>query len=94
MKLITGRRAENYGPAQENFTRVSYIWTGCLYTKLRPGLVIDPADVNNMMTGLKMARLAYAIESKKIDEARDSVVDIIGYMALLEKMGLLEGIAK
>jgi hypothetical protein len=89
-KLISGKRAESYGPAIENFTRVGYIWTGCLYTKLKPGLIIHPADVSNMMMGLKQARLAYAIEINKINEARDSAVDICGYAALIEKMGFIQ----
>jgi hypothetical protein len=41
-----------------------------------------------MMQGLKGCRLAYAIETDKIVEARDSIVDSCGYMALIEKMGL------
>ena len=87
-KLINGKRADSYGPATENFTRISYVWTGYLYTKLRPGLVIHPADVCNMMQGLKGCRLAYAIETNRIAEARDSIVDSCGYMGLIEKMGL------
>lgn len=86
--LIHGKRAESYGPATENFTRIAYVWTGYLYTKLRPKVVIHPADVCNMMQGLKGCRLAYAIETDKIVEARDSIVDSCGYMALIEKMGL------
>lgn len=93
-KLIHGRRAETYGPATENFIRISYVWTGYLYTKLRPGLTIHPADVCNMMQGLKGCRLAYAIETNRINEARDSIVDSCGYMALIEKMGMTEGTAK
>ena len=89
-KLIHGKRAESYGPAAENFTRISYVWTGQLYTKLRPGIVIHPADVCNMMQGLKSCRLAYAIEMNQINEARDSIVDSCGYMALIEKMGLVK----
>lgn len=89
-KLIHGKRAESYGPAAENFTRIAYVWTGYLYTKLKPGLVIHPADVCNMMQGLKGCRLAYAIESGNIIGARDSIVDSCGYMALIEKMGHLE----
>lgn len=87
-KLIHGKRAESYGPATENFTRISYVWTGYLYTKLKPGLVIHPADVCNMMQGLKGCRLAYAIETNRISDARDSIVDSCGYMGLIEKMGL------
>jgi len=87
-ELINGMRAESYGPATENFTRISLVWTGFLYTKLRPGLVIHPADVCNMMQGLKGCRLAYAIEMNRIAEARDSIVDSCGYAGLIEKMGL------
>jgi len=43
-----------------------------------------------MMMGLKQARLAYAIEINKINEARDSAVDICGYAALIEKMGFIQ----
>jgi len=43
-----------------------------------------------MMQGLKSCRLAYAIEMNQINEARDSIVDSCGYMALIEKMGLVK----
>ena len=69
-RLISGQRADDYGDATKNFTRVAKIWSSIL------DVDVTPEQVASCMIGLKLARLS----NQKGHE--DSWVDIIGYAAL------------
>ena len=67
-------RAETYGPAADALTAIARRWS------LTLGRTITPAEVVLCMIDLKMVRLAH-------DPAhRDSLVDIIGYAALMPEV--------
>lgn len=81
--LIHGERAEDYGVARENFAAVAALWRVYL---LRRGVitidtpnVLTPEDVCMMLALLKIARLGTT------PDHQDSLVDAIGYLALIEK---------
>lgn len=81
--LIHGDRAEDYGVARENFAAVAALWRVYL---LRRGVitvdtpnVLSPEDVCMMLALLKIARLGNS------PNHTDSLVDAIGYLALIEK---------
>ena len=74
--LICGPREGSYGRANDAFTQVSELWTG--YMKNRhPAITFTSQDVCVMMALLKVARLAVS------PDHRDSLVDGIGYLALV-----------
>jgi hypothetical protein len=70
MDLITGARAEAYGPPAENFKRIAVGWSVLL------GVDVKPSQVALCMEWLKMARL---VNSPK---HWDSHVDSAAYAAL------------
>ena len=70
MDLITGARAEAYGPPIENFRRIAAGWSVLL------GVDVKPSQVALCMEWLKMARL---VNSPK---HWDSAVDSAAYAAL------------
>ena len=68
-------RAETYGPATDALRSIAARWS------LTLGVPVSPAQVALCMIDLKLARLAY-------DPAhRDSLVDVIGYAALMSEAG-------
>lgn len=73
--IVAGDRANDYGDANESFTRISNLWSA--YT----GFNISSWDVAQMMILLKVSRA-------KTSRKRDTLVDIIGYA---ECAGKLEG---
>lgn len=77
--LTNGDRHQAYGRAEDVFRAYGMIYTGLLAAKLKPGEVIDAADVAMLMTGLKLAR-----EANK--SKRDNVVDAHGYLSLLARI--------
>jgi hypothetical protein len=79
-RLINGQRQETYGPPHENFARIARLWDA--YIKNLGGRNIRPKDVAMMMVLLKMARLI--VTSVPVRDQRDSVVDMAGYVGLLE----------
>jgi hypothetical protein len=78
-ELTNGDRHQAYGTAEEVFRAYGLIYTGFLAHKLKPGVVIDAADVALLMTGLKLAREAN-------NPKRDNVVDAHGYLSLLARI--------
>ena len=67
-------RAETYGPADVAIQAIAARWS------LSLGMPVTPAQVVLCMIDLKMVRLAY-------DPAhRDSLVDVIGYAALMPEV--------
>lgn len=77
-RLVNGPRAESYGPPQKNFADIAYGWTKILGYK--EGISITPEQVALCMIWLKMMRF----QNGKPD--RDSIVDIAGYAATIEKL--------
>jgi hypothetical protein len=73
-QLISGKRAEEYGDAYDNFERIAALWNAYL-SKKQTGKLL-PHDVAALMMLVKLARIANNPKSW------DSWVDIIGYAAL------------
>lgn len=68
--LITGDRAQQYGPAQKNHQTIADLWT------LFMGTDFDAAQAATMMALVKIARMK--VNPKK----EDNYIDAIGYLAL------------
>lgn len=70
INIINGKRAENNGRSERNFTLIAEAWSDYLGTK------VDEEDVCMMMADLKRVRVktGYAVE--------DSFVDMVAYTAL------------
>ena len=64
--IVAGDRADDYGDANESFTRIAKLWSA--YT----GTTLSPWDVAQMMILLKVSRA-------KTSTKRDTLVDIAGY---------------
>ncbi len=77
-RLIHGQRQSDYGDKLENFSQIAAFWNASLARKL--SAQITPADVGQMMIGLKLARLS------KSPTHYDSLLDVAGYAGVLEKL--------
>lgn len=80
-EIIYGDREKTYGHPSKNLENIADMWT--IYLRGR-GLVspdesLTATDVCNLMILLKVARLA-----NQPDHV-DSIVDIVGYAALIER---------
>ena len=73
-KVLEERR-DDYGDAADQFSAIAARWSITL------GMPVTPAQVALCMIDLKLARLTY--DPRHID----SVVDVIGYAALLREVG-------
>jgi hypothetical protein len=73
-KVLEERR-DDYGDPAEQFRAIADRWSITL------GMPVTPAQVALCMIDLKLARLAYD------PRHADSVVDVIGYAALLREVG-------
>ncbi|EFV12902.1 DUF6378 domain-containing protein [Segniliparus rugosus] len=71
--LVNGDRLEEWGDPRESFSRIAELWSAYL------GVEVSSVDVAQLMILLKVSR-----GRKKF--SRDSIVDIIGYAALAEKI--------
>jgi hypothetical protein len=71
--IIYGDREKTYGKPSKNLETIAVFWSEYIGTKL------SAKDVAVMMVLLKAARLRNDISH------RDSVVDICGYAALIER---------
>jgi len=69
--LISTDRAEQYGDAHENFSRIASLW------RAQFGWTVKPEDVAVAMILLKVARLSSSTQRRQ-----DTWVDIAGYSAL------------
>jgi len=82
-RVIYGDREKTYGTPGKNLTNIAELWEAYLMGR---GLLdvgssgVLPTDVANMMILLKVARLA------NNPGHRDSLVDIAGYAALVERI--------
>ena len=78
-KIVTSDRENTYGSPEDNFKLIARFWSHYLRYH------IEPIDVANMMTLLKMARAA----TGKFNA--DNYVDIAGYAACACEIGDREG---
>jgi hypothetical protein len=76
-KIIYGDREKTYGKPSKNLDTIAQMWNA--YISAREVKVLNAKDVAAMMILLKTARLA------NDPSHRDSVVDICGYAALIER---------
>ena len=76
-KIIYGDREKTYGKPSKNLDTIAQMWNA--YISAREAKVLNAKDVAAMMILLKTARLA------NDPSHRDSVVDICGYAALIER---------
>ena len=76
---ISGEKKEAYGSAKEHFGKVAETWALYLKHKYNIGIPLDAEDVCWMMADLKRERQMF--QSK-----RDSVLDHLGYVALIEEV--------
>ena len=72
---VLEERHDDYGDAADQFSAIAARWSITL------GMPVTPAQVALCMIDLKLARLTY--DPRHID----SVVDVIGYAALLREVG-------
>ncbi len=75
---VCGDREEDYGSPEDNFVRISEMWTSYMRGRcvaLDAAITIRPSDVAAMMALLKIARIASG--SAKMD----NWVDLAGYAA-------------
>lgn len=76
-RIIGGDRAQDYGDITESTQRIASMWSTIL------GVDVTPRQVLLCMVGLKISR-----EVNK--HKRDNLVDIAGYVRLLEKLEALD----
>jgi hypothetical protein len=76
--LVNGDRGNKYGHPLENHERIARLWNARLHEKLIEPLTVE--DVVSLMRLLKEARL---IETPG---HRDSLVDLIGYVMVEERI--------
>ena len=79
-EIIYGDREETYGHPSKNLVAISQLWTIYIHQKYGSEVCINAGDVCWMMTLLKMAR-------QMNQEKQDNVVDAIGYLALIDRLG-------
>lgn len=80
--LIYNDREESYGVPVENLKNISRLWSAYLTNIGTTNLI--PKDVAMMMALLKMARAQ--VSSTPVRDHKDSVVDMAGYVGLLERL--------
>lgn len=80
--IIYGDREKTYGDPGKNLRVVADLWTTYLKARMtnKGEVVVDAEDVCHMMTLLKVARLT------NTPGHSDSLVDICGYTALVERI--------
>lgn len=82
-EIISGKRNEEYGEAEDCFGLIAAFWTEYVRSKkddLGYSIILDGCDVAMMMQLLKIARTLGP------EDKRDNYVDICGYAALAAKL--------
>lgn len=77
--IIYGDREKTYGHPAKNLKTIAKMWNAYLDAKTTDRGELNAKDVASMMVLLKTARLA------NDPSHRDSLVDICGYAALIER---------
>ena len=78
-EIIYGDREQTYGKPSKNLQAIAELWNAYIESKTGSVSELTAKDVALMMIMLKVARLA------NNPKHRDSVVDICGYAALIER---------
>ena len=78
-EIIYGDREKTYGHPSKNLKAIAKMWNSYLTSRLNIESQLNEKDVAVLMVLLKGARLA------NDPSHRDSVVDICGYAALIER---------
>jgi len=78
--IIYGDREKTYGAPDKNLKSIAGYWANHLHTRFGVYHDVTPEDVCIMMVLLKAARLGNDITH------RDSQVDAVGYLALMERI--------
>lgn len=79
-QIIDGDREQTYGKADVNLNRIADLWNAYVRGRFDSSLLFTAQDVCWMMVLLKTARQMNA-------DKEDNLVDAIGYIALIEKIG-------
>ena len=79
-EIIYGDREETYGHPSKNLVAISQLWTIYLHQKYGVNVIVNAEDVCWMMNLLKMSR-------QMNKEKQDNIVDAIGYLALIDRLG-------
>lgn len=81
-RIIHGPRRESYGHPTPNHTAIAALWSAFLSNRGVLGVAgpLTPQEAATMMALLKIARLQFT------PDHRDSIVDAISYLALVEVM--------
>lgn len=82
-RLVSGDRQAQYGHPWVNFTKIAQIATPLVKDKLREGAVLEPKDIAWILIAVKLAR---EVNQHK----RDSIVDAIGYLKILDMLAEYE----
>lgn len=82
--IINGDREQTYGSPDKNLRLIAHYWSGHLSQVLKKDVGLTVDDVCVMMILLKTARLA------NTPNHHDSMVDIAGYDALMDKCQQLD----
>jgi hypothetical protein len=72
-QITHGPRGDNYGPPHEDYARVAAI-----FNAITGGEVRDSADAALFMIAMKLARIGYNREKRRLHV--DSVIDAAGYL--------------
>lgn len=78
-KCTCGKREQDYGTPEDNFSVIAKFWTAYL------GMLVTPVDVAMMMALLKIGRIATGAETA------DSFVDLAGYAACGGELATMGG---
>ena len=78
-RIINGERRDQYGEPKDSFKTIAYLWGRYLHKTGWPIGFMEIEDVAFMMVLLKVAR---EIHKHK----RDNLVDMAGYLGLLDDM--------
>lgn len=79
-QIIDGDREQTYGKADVNLNRIADLWNAYVRGRFGSLHLFTAQDVCWMMVLLKTARQMNA-------DKEDNLVDAIGYIALIEKIG-------
>jgi len=83
-EIVAGDREHTHGQPDHNLRAIAAIWSALLRDKLQPDTAISPQLVCLMMAGLKLAR------ASNRPGHREHALDVVGYMALMERCGYVE----
>ena len=72
LRITSGDRMAQYGPADQDFLRTAGLWNALFASKLQPDELFETWDIAQAMILLKLSRLQHSPK-------RDSIVDIAGY---------------